>query len=272
MHQNSQRTYIQTQLPDTLLLPTPTMSSPDIFEHFHKYFCIVPADTPALKEETYRLRYDVYCSEFGYEPAGKFPDKMERDEYDKQALHVLVRHKSTGMPAGCTRLIKTAPANPHRLLPFEKGCQGKLDLAYINSLGLTRLSICESSRFSVDSNFRRRHSESGSRFGYISSLDSNFQEQRTFPLISVSLALATTALTELTDRPHMFAMMEPFFPRLLHRIGYNFIKVGANVDYHGNRAAYFVETGSVLQNLSPGLFELYNSIREKLDVMVRTAA
>ena len=70
----------------------------------------------------------------------------------------------------------------------------------------------------------------------------------------------------------MFAMMEPFFPRLLHRIGYNFIKVGADIDYHGNRAAYFVETGSVLQNLSPELFELYKSIRETLDVLVRTAA
>jgi len=248
------------------------MSSPDIIEHFHRYFCLVPADTPALKEEVYRLRYDVYCSEFGYEPAEKFPDKMEQDEYDKQALHVLVRHKSTGLAAGCTRLIKTTPVGPHRLLPFEKACKGKLDLACIDSLELPRNSICESSRFSVHSNFRRRHGESGSRYGDMTSLDSGFHEQRTFPLISVSTALATTALTELTDRPNMFAMMEPFFPRLLHRIGYNFIKVGADIDYHGNRAAYFVETGSVLQNLSPELFELYKSIRETLDVLVRTAA
>ena len=106
----------------------------------------------------------------------------------------------------------------------------------------------------------------------MTSLDSSFQEQRTYPLISVSTALATTALTELTDRRNMFAMMEPFFPRLLQRIGYNFTKVGADITYHGNRAAYFVETGSVLQNLSPELFELYKSIRNSLEVLARTAA
>jgi N-acyl amino acid synthase of PEP-CTERM/exosortase system len=248
------------------------MSSPDIIEHFLRYFCLVPADTPALKEEVYRLRYDVYCREFGYEPAENFPDKMEQDEYDKQALHVLVRHRSTGLAAGCTRLIQTAPVNPNRPLPFEKACKGKLDLAYINSLALPRHTICEASRFSVHSNFRRRHGESGSRFGDMTSLNSSFQERRTYPLISVSTALATTALTELTDRPNMFAMMEPFFPRLLHRIGYDFIKVGANISYHGNRAAYFVETDSVLLNLSPALYELYKSIRNSLEVLSRTAA
>ena len=248
------------------------MSSPDIIEHFHKYFCLVPADTLALKEEVYRLRYDVYCSEFGYESAENSPEKMEQDEYDQQALHVLVKHKSTGLAAGCTRLIQTNPVNPNRPLPFEKACKEKLDLAYINSLCLPRHSICEASRFSVHSNFRRRHGESGTRFGDMAALDSGFQEQRTFPLISVSLALATTALTELTGRPNMFAMMESFFPRLLHRIGYNFIKVGADISYHGDRAAYFVETGSVLQNLSPELFELYKSIRNSLDSLVKTAA
>lgn len=248
------------------------MSSPDIIEHFHKYFCLVPADTLALKQEVYRLRYDVYCSEFGYESAEKFPDKMEQDKYDKQALHVLVRHKSTGLAAGCTRLIQTAPANPNQPLPFENACKKKLDRAYINSLGLPRHTISEASRFSVHSNFRRRHGETGSRFGDMTSLDSSFLEHRTYPLISVSTALATTALTELTDARNMFAMMEPFFPRLLHRIGYDFTKVSADISYHGKRAAYFVDTDSVLLNLSPALYELYKSIRNPLEALIRTAA
>jgi N-acyl amino acid synthase of PEP-CTERM/exosortase system len=248
------------------------MSSTDIIENFHKYFCLIPANTHALKEEVYRLRYDVYCVEFGYESAENFPDKMEQDDYDKQSLHVLVKHRTTGLAAGCTRLIQTATLNPNRPLPFEKVCKGRLDLDYINSLGMPRHLICEASRFSVHSDFRRRHGESGSRFGDIRSLVSGYQEQRTFPLISLAIALATTALTELTGRPYMYAMMEPFLPRLLHRIGYNFIKVSPDIAYHGNRAAYVVETDSVLQNLSPELFELYKAIRNTLDVMVRTAA
>jgi N-acyl amino acid synthase of PEP-CTERM/exosortase system len=232
----------------------------------------VPANTLALKEEVYRLRYDVYCVEFGYEPPENFQNKMEQDVYDKQSLHVLVRHKSTGLAAGCTRLIQTVPVNPGGPLPFENACKGTLDQVHLNSLGVPRHLMCEASRFSVHSNFRRRHGEYGSRFGDMTSLASGFQEQRTFPLISVSIALATTALTELTQRPYMFAMMEPFLPRLLHRIGYDFVKVSEDIAYHGYRAAYFVETGSVLKNLPPVLFELYKSIRKSLDVLVQTAA
>jgi N-acyl amino acid synthase of PEP-CTERM/exosortase system len=248
------------------------MSSNELIDNFYKYFCLIPANTAALKEEVYRLRYDVYCVEFGYEPAANFPDKMEHDEYDEQSFHVLVKHNATELAAGCTRLIQTADANPSRLLPFEKICKGSLDLAYISNLGIPRHSICEASRFSVHSNFRRRHGESVSRFGDMTSLTSSSQELRTFPLISLSIALATTALTELTHRPYMYAMMEPFLPRLLHRIGYNFIKVSPDIAYHGNRAAYVVKTSSVLANLQPELFELYKTIRNRLDVLVRTAA
>lgn len=214
----------------------------------------------------------MYCVEFGYEPPENFQNKMEQDTYDKQSLHVLVRHKSTGLAAGCTRLIQTTEGNTGRPLPFENACKENLDLAYLNSLGLPRHLMCEASRFSVNSNFRRRHGEYGSRFGDMASLVSGSQEQRTFPLISVSIALATTALTELTNRPYMFAMMEPFLPRLLHRIGYNFNKVSSDIAYHGYRAAYFVETGSVIENLPPELFDLYKSIRKSLNVLVQTAA
>ena len=232
------------------------MSSNELIDNFYRYFCLIPANTAALKEEVYRLRYDVYCVEFGYEPAANFPDKMEHDEYDEQSFHVLVKHNATELAAGCTRLIQTADANPSRLLPFEKICKGSLDLAYISNLGIPRHSICDASRF----------------FGDITSLTSSSQELRTFPLISLSIALATTALTELTHRPYMYAMMEPFLPRLLHRIGYNFIKVSPDIAYHGNRAAYVVKTSSVLANLQPELFELYKTIRNRLDVLVRTAA
>ena len=80
----------------------------------------------------------------------------------------------------------------------------------------------------------------------------------------MSISLATTALTELTGRPYMFAMMEPSLPRLLHRIGYNFEQVGETTDYHGKRAAYLQETNAVLQNLRPELRDLYCEIRKSL--------
>ena len=44
-----------------------------IDEAFHDYFEIVPATTEALKTEVYRLRYQVYCLETGFENPADFP-------------------------------------------------------------------------------------------------------------------------------------------------------------------------------------------------------
>jgi N-acyl amino acid synthase of PEP-CTERM/exosortase system len=236
----------------------------DIAEHFQQYFSVSPATTTALKQAVYRLRYDVYCREFNYEPAENFPDGMERDEYDSQALHVLVRHKNSGLAAGCTRIITPDPSNAAALLPVERYCSGSLDADYLDNLNLSRQSICEASRLSVSNIYRRRHGESRSRYGSLEHLGFSPQEQRTFPLISVSISLATTALTELTGHPYMFAMMEPSLPRLLQRIGYNFKQVGVITNYHGKRAAYLQETSAVLENLRPELRDLYCEIRKSL--------
>ena len=236
----------------------------DIAEQFQRYFSVTPATTTALKHEIYKLRYEVYCKEFNYEPVENFPDSMEHDEYDSYALNVLVQHKSSGLAAGCTRLITTDPANTDAPLPIEKYCRDSLNIDYLNGLNLSRQSICEASRLSVARNFRRRPGESKTRYGCLESLGFSLHEQRTFPLISVSISLATTALTELTAHPFMFAMMEPSLPRLLHRIGYNFKQVGDITDYHGKRAAYLQETNAVLQNLKPELRDLYREIRNSL--------
>ena len=79
--------------------------SDSLTESFLRYFTICLATTPAQKESVYKIRYRVYCEEFGYEPVDRFPDRMEYDAYDKDALHCLITHKSSGMPAGCVRLI-----------------------------------------------------------------------------------------------------------------------------------------------------------------------
>ena len=250
--------------PSTLAL-LQDANSFDIAEQFQRYFSVTPAITTVFKQEVYKLRYDVYCKEFNFEPAENFPDSMERDEYDSQALHVLVRHKETGLAAGCTRLITTDPVNADAPLPVERYCSDSLNINYLNNLNLPRQSICEASRLTVARNFRRRHGESKTRYGCLESLGFSLQEQRTFPLISVSISLATTALTDLTGRPYMFAMMEPSLPRLLHRIGYNFKQVGDIADYHGKRAAYLQETNAVLQNLRPELRDLYCEIRKGLE-------
>jgi N-acyl amino acid synthase of PEP-CTERM/exosortase system len=248
------------------------MNIANLAGHFLNYFEVLPATTPELRRDVYRLRYDVYCREFGYESIADNPHGMESDVYDPHSLHVLVRHRASGLSAGCTRIIPAAPTSRLRQLPIEKLYPHKLDICRPSGQKLPRHAICEASRLCVHNRFRRRNGESASRLGDIGSLNCSRLEHRTFPLISVAISLATTALTELTRRPYMFAMMEPFLPRLLRRIGYEFIQAGDELDYHGKRAGYYVETGAVLGSYPQDILELYRTIREELAVLKQSAA
>jgi hypothetical protein len=81
-------------------------------EDFQEYFDLELANTPEKLESVYRVRYRVYCEEFGYEPADAFPNQLETDEFDENASHCLVTHKLTGMPAGCARLTSSGTNRP----------------------------------------------------------------------------------------------------------------------------------------------------------------
>lgn len=235
------------------------VSSP-LTETFLNYFTVHLADTRQLREHSHRIRYRVYCDEFGYEDPARFPDQMERDEYDEQSLHCVVIHRS-GIAAGCVRLV---PALAERPLPFEKYCGDSIDLDFVSRLGVDRERLCEISRLAVDGAFRRRAGEAATRFGEVEALDLSVDEVRTFPLIAVATFLGVTALSELSGRTEGFAMMEPFLPRLLKRSGIIFQRAGRDVDYHGVRAPFFSRTETVLEGMRPELRTLYDEIHGQI--------
>ena len=233
-------------------------------ENFSRYFKIDIAETESQKQNVYRIRYRVYCEEFRYESVEHFPDQFEVDEYDEISRHCLITHRHTNMPAGCVRLVPAMCGALGQPLPLEKYCGSALDQAYIQGLQLERQTVCEISRLAVDGAFRRRSGETLTRFGEINGLQFSPQEQRTFSSIAVACFLAATVLTEMDKRTNVFAMMEPFLPRLMHKSGIDFQRVGKDVDYHGIRAPYFIKTQMVLDNMHPDLQELYSWIKESI--------
>jgi len=233
-------------------------------ESFEKYFKVELVSSEAQRKLVYEVRYRVYCEEFNYEAVDLFPDGLETDEYDQVSRHCLVIHRRTGMPAGCVRLVPAVGSIEEFPLPLERYCIKSLDLAMINSLALARSSVCEISRLAVDGAFRRRTGEMLTRFGEIHGLQFSNQEQRSFSLIAVACFLAATAMTEMDRRTNVFAMMEPFLPRLMHRSGIDFKRVGKDMNYHGIRAPYFITTDSALTNMHPDLLELYQWIKQNI--------
>jgi len=65
-------------------------------------------------------------------------------------------------------------------------------------------------------------------------------------------------------RTSVFAMMEPFLPKLMARSGINFQRAGEDVDYHGLRAPYFIRTEWALDDMLVDLRELYDAILKRV--------
>ncbi|WP_018144838.1 MULTISPECIES: acyl-homoserine-lactone synthase [unclassified Thioalkalivibrio] len=80
------------------------------------------ARSEAARRIHYRLRYEVYCRETGFEPAEQHPEGIERDAYDEHAEHFLISHE--GRPpetrwVGAMRLILPGK----RPLPTTTNCR-----------------------------------------------------------------------------------------------------------------------------------------------------
>lgn len=240
------------------------MSRESLAESFHRYFQVVIADTPELLDHVYRIRYEVYCREFHYEREEDCPGGLEKDDYDQHSIHCLVTHRASNIPAGCVRLVTAPTDNPGVLFPFEKFCGSSLYHAPLHPHRLPRKSLCEISRLAIQATFRRRQGELNSPWGNLKALDFTEHERRTFPLLSIALFLAATAVVDITGRRHGFAMMEPRLARLLQRSGLEFTQVGELVNYHGARAAFHLTIEQALADMKPELREIYDYICQNI--------
>ena len=235
-------------------------------EDFARYFRVELVTSKQQEKEVYGVRYRVYCEEFNYVATDVCPDQLETDEFDKHSLHCLIIHKESGRTAGCVRLVSACEDNENGLLPFEKYCKLSINDEMIDNDILQLSTKCEISRLAVDGAFRRRLGEKATRFGEIDSVDWTKHEQRTFSLIAIAGFLAATALTDLTHKNNVFAMMEPFLPRLFKRSGIVFQRVGGDIDYHGIRAPYFITTQAALDSFSSDLKIMYDWVYQQIEV------
>lgn len=232
---------------------------------FCKYFYLLPANTAALRERVFQLRYDVYVREFAYESAESCPEQLERDAYDEQARHCLLVHRPTGMPAGCVRIVLTNPRDRMAPLPFEKFCQSALRKQAFDSFAVNRETICEISRLAVPAHFRRRIGDSPTQGHALQDPSGLHDRERDgFPLIPVSLFLAAASMSVANGCHHAIAMMEPRLARMTRRFGLPFQQVGDLIDYHGPRAPYYVQREGFFATVNPEIYRLLLLIDQQL--------
>ncbi len=234
-----------------------------IAEHFNRYFKIVLADD-SNRHIVHKLRYDVYCTELGFEDASAFPDQEERDRYDQYADHLLIIHRSSGAFVGTVRLV-IPPADSQRLLPLEENCGLSLNSSLVNQSLVNERRICEVSRLAVHARFRMRRGEANQAFVYQGiRCELSEGEIEHFPYISVGLYIAAAAWFSIRGLDYAFVMMEPRLARHLSRVGLHFVQMGETIDYHGLRAPFFSTPNLSIKYLKGEIKSLYELIENEL--------
>ncbi|MEQ5803070.1 PEP-CTERM/exosortase system-associated acyltransferase [Halomonas sp. H10-9-1] len=242
------------------------ISRRDIHEVFLEKYSLKLAATQAEKERVYRLRFDVYCQEIGYQPEVFCQKSLELDAHDRHSIHCYLEHKSSGLAAGCLRLVLPDPyaKTSDQLLPLQGYGGRSLSHPWLHPSVLPETEICEISRFAIARAFRNKPIKNETLDPSSTKYIFSEQDKKTFPWIIISLFLATYSLVGLTGRRHVFAMMEPRLPRLLAMSGFNFKKVGEPIEMHGKRSAYYIDHSRAEEEIHEDLIPMYLCIKDHL--------
>src|SRR5437879_4999781 len=86
-------------------MPEIPINFPEISKLYTNHFDVIRADTPALLDRVYEIRYQVYCLENAFEDPAQNLGGREIDADDDRAAHVLLIHRESGEAAGTARVI-----------------------------------------------------------------------------------------------------------------------------------------------------------------------
>jgi len=243
------------------------MSAVDLVTPYREYFQLILARTPELRDAAYRLRYEVYCDDLGWENTAKFPDGREIDHFDPYSLHCLMLHRRSGGYAGTVRLVRASPDSPDPCLPLLEHYDDRLYSPGQRPPTPPDGSYGEISRLALHKNFRRRPGEEQTADGHGAELFGWDQtERRRFPHMALGLYFAAAAAGLAEGMARVYAMMEPRLARHLHFGGIFFEQIGAPVEFRGARAPFFISRQALLERLTPPLRALLEAIAEDLEV------
>jgi N-acyl amino acid synthase of PEP-CTERM/exosortase system len=238
----------------------PPISTAYLLDAYCRGFQLMAAVDPVLQDAAYRLRHSVYAEDLGWEPLRA--DGREIDQFDAQAIHLLVRHLPSDEFVGCVRLIRVSAVQPSDPLPFEHVCSG-LSTGAVPASPAARVSIAEVSRLAIGRKFRRRRGEEG-RPAPLSAPDFSGGPILRFPYILAALYLGVIAAADMHGIHRLFVLTEPRLAQHLDRLGVRMLQIGAPVEHRGERIPSMIDVPSALASLGPLMRPLYDHILEGL--------
>lgn len=230
-------------------------TDPSIGALFYHCYEVVPATTDELKLEAYKLRYQVYCLETGFEATEDcrfMLDAMgrrvyfEADEFDSRSVHYLIRHKSSQIYVATTRLILPNSQDLDAPFPIEMHCELREKIIHRD----IRKQLGETSRFAVSRDLKRRlEGTNSSHVPGKTSLGNENLEHMTQRYLSMGLIACLIQATRRYGIHHCYAVMEQALLRMLHRYGIHFAPIGPATEYHGLRVPCLINVNEMVASI-----------------------
>lgn len=244
------------------------------------------SDEKDLKD-IYRLRYKIYCYEWGFEKPENHPDEIVSDVFDSNAIHFAVKDDAKKI-VGAVSLILNSPEG----FPTETYCE-----LNINRDEIPRNSIAEISRLVIHRDYRRRTEDkyiygpdeerrSIGSFNYSSNYSNNrsyirraddkykhkgsrrpsesYSERRKRHEVVINLYKAIYQESKRRNITHWYAVMTKGIVILLNKFGFIFEEIGDPVDYHGIRTPYMGNIEKIEQEIMQEHPDLYDELNRGL--------
>ncbi|PWB59893.1 MAG: PEP-CTERM/exosortase system-associated acyltransferase [Nitrosomonadales bacterium] len=249
----------------------------------HFDFCII--DGTQYLQDSYALRYEVYCNEQHFLAPEDFPSRLETDSYDNNSIHVGAINREGGL-VGTLRLVLPSA----RGFPFYEHCQFFGEYKHLSSLAnpallsaaeISRLAVSKSylltaaeiSRLAVSKSYRRRtndglydlSSQEDIEIPTGSENEMTLAHRRRRPEIILGLYKTMYQASKRQGITHWFAAMEKTLLRLLYRYQFGFIPIGPEVDYYGPVTPYLAEIAHIEAGIRQRCPEMYAEFIQGLE-------
>jgi N-acyl amino acid synthase of PEP-CTERM/exosortase system len=218
---------------------------------FDEHYEVILADSDEARRIHYGLRYQVYCSEEGFESPASFPDQMEKDHWDQTAVHFLVRSKQSDEWVAAMRLVRPREDK----LPLHDVCSIDPLLQQFNSSE----HVAEVSRICVKDAFRRnlrnvavsdkRVSNKRNDAGGLSPVA---RQRYRRSEIMLGLLRAAAIYSWEHNIGSWYFLTTPALARLINQMNVQLIKIGPACQHRGKRFPFMADIKDSEERLRQG--------------------
>ncbi len=216
----------------------------------------------SLVQQSYALRYEIYCEEQKFLSSESYPDKIETDEFDPRSIHIgAITRTDPRRVIGALRIIKAGPLG----FPMNHHC--KYDQNVIRRLGFDRseellnsTNVIEISRVVISPDYRRRANDGL----YALSNDAQrrppsqvgAERRSNRPVILLGLLKVVYQSSKRSGFNYWVVATERSLVRRVSKWQIVFEPIGPEIDYYGPVQPFFLEVADIERRMSQNIPDL----------------